>query len=357
MTSTSFTYNSTQLFNNLPSQTLIRFKYAGGSSPNTLRDVHFHSFTWISFDNGSKGQGYVKASDSPYNPSHMSSRSNCLKTYVYSKMSDIQIIGTCSYLPDSEPESNSEPDSESESNSESEYEPESNSEPDSEPESDSESEYEPESNSEPDSEPESDSELESEPIPSDWGRWTDFLKKNDIIHITYRNQSFSRKVTFLHFENSTKHLLDKIKVNENGTIKSFIINYIKFHNLIESEPIEPIEPEPIEPEPTESDNILNTTQILHNEVRNLESKQTLLIKEMRAHIYSQNDIIKELEAKCLYLSDICTTTENSNITFKEQLNNTYATLTQHKTLYPSTWDGNYPKDIYGWEVINPPTNN
>ena len=82
MTSTSFTYNSTQLFNNLPSQTLIRFKYAGGSSPNTLRDVHFHSFTWISFDNGSKGQGYVKASDSPYNPSHMSSRSNCLKTYV-----------------------------------------------------------------------------------------------------------------------------------------------------------------------------------------------------------------------------------------------------------------------------------
>ena len=351
MTSTSFTYTSTQLFNNLPSQTLIRFKYAGGSSPNTLRDVHFHSFTWISFDNGSKGQGYVKASDSPYNPSHMSSRSNCLKTYVYSKMSDIQIIGTCSYLPDSEPESNSEPDSESESNSESEYEPESNSEPDSEPESDSESEYEPES--EPDSEPDS----EPEPIPSDWGRWTDFLKKNDIIHITYRNQSFSRKVTFLHFENSTKHLLDKIKVNENGTIKSFIINYIKFHNLIESEPIEPIEPEPIEPEPTESDNILNTTQILHNEVRNLESKQTLLIKEMRAHIYSQNDIIKELEAKCLYLSDICTTTENSNITFKEQLNNAYATLTQHKTLYPSTWDGNYPKDIYGWEVINPPTNN
>ena len=345
MTSTSFTYNSTQLFNNLPSQTLIRFKYAGGSSPNTLRDVHFHSFTWISFDNDSKGQGYVKASDSPYNPSHMSSRSNCLKTYVYSKMSDIQIIGTCSYLPDSEPESNSEPDSESESNSESEYEPESNSEP----ESDSESEYEPESNSEPDSEPESDSELESEPIPSDWGRWTDFLKKNDIIHITYRNQSFSRKVIFLHFENSTKHLLDKIKVNENGTIKSFIINYIKFHNLIESEPIEP---EPIDP-----DNILNTTQILHNEVRNLESKQTLLIKEMRAHIYSQNDIIKELEAKCLYLSDICTTTENSNITFKEQLNNAYATLTQHKTLYPSTWDGNYPKDIYGWEVINPPTNN
>ena len=78
---------------------------------------------------------------------------------------------------------------------------------------------------------------------------------------------------------------------------------------------------------------------------------------MRAHIYSQNDIIKELEAKCLYLSDICTTTENSNITFKEQLNNAYATLTQHKTLYPSTWDGNYPKDIYGWEVINPPTNN
>ena len=314
MTSTSFTYTSTQLFNNLPSQTLIRFKYAGGSSPNTLRDVHFHSFTWISFDNGSKGQGYVKASDSPYNPSHMSSRSNCLKTYVYSKMSDIQIIGTCSYLPDSEPESNSEPDSE----------------------------------------PESDSELESEPIPSDWGRWTDFLKKNDIIHITYRNQSFSRKVTFLQFENSTKHLLDKIKVNENGTIKSFIINYIKFHNLIESEPIES---EPIEPEPIESDNILNTTQILHNEVRNLESKQTLLIKEMRAHIYSQNDIIKELEAKCLYLSDICTTTENSNITFKEQLNNAYATLTQHKTLYPSTWDGNYPKDIYGWEVINPPTNN
>jgi len=346
MTSTSFTYTSTQLFNNLPSQTLIRFKYAGGSSPNTLRDVHFHSFTWISFDNGSKGQGYVKASDSPYNPSHMSSRSNCLKTYVYSKMSDIQIIGTCSYLPDSEPESNSEPDSESESNSESEYEPESNSEPDSEPESDSESEYEPES--EPDSEPDS----EPEPIPSDWGRWTDFLKKNDIIHITYRNQSFSRKVTFLHFENSTKHLLDKIKVNENGTIKSFIINYIKFHNLIEPEPTEPTEPEP-----TESDNILNTTQILHNEVRNLESKQTLLIKEMRAHIYSQNDIIKELEAKCLYLSDICTTTENSNITFKEQLNNAYATLTQHKTLYPSTWDGNYPKDIYGWEVINPPTNN
>ena len=344
MTSTSFTYTSTQLFNNLPSQTLIRFKYAGGSSPNTLRDVHFHSFTWISFDNGSKGQGYVKASDSPYNPSHMSSRSNCLKTYVYSKMSDIQIIGTCSYLPDSEPESNSEPDSESESNSESEYEPESNSEPDSEPESDSESEYEPES--EPDSEPESNSEPEQ--IPSDWGRWTDFLKKNDIIHITYRNQSFSRKVTFLHFENSTKHLLDKIKVNENGTIKSFIINYIKFHNLIEPEPTEPTEPEPIE-----SDNILNTTQILHNEVRNLESKQTLLIKEMRAHIYSQNDIIKELEAKCLYLSDICTTTENSNITFKEQLNNTYATLTQHKTLYPSTWDGNYPKDIYGWEVINP----
>ena len=342
MTSTSFTYNSTQLFNNLPSQTLIRFKYAGGSSPNTLRDVHFHSFTWISFDNGSKGQGYVKASDSPYNPSHMSSRSNCLKTYVYSKMSDIQIIGTCSYLPDSEPESNSEPDSESESNSESEYEPESNSEPDSEPESDSESEYEPES--EPDSEPEQ--------IPSDWGRWTDFLKKNDIIHITYRNQSFSRKVTFLQFENSTKHLLDKIKVNENGTIKSFIINYIKFHNLIEPEPTEPTEPEPIE-----SDNILNTTQILHNEVRNLESKQTLLIKEMRAHIYSQNDIIKELEAKCLNLADLCTTTENSNITFKEQLNNAYATLTQHKTLYPSTWDGNYPKDIYGWEVINPPTNN
>jgi hypothetical protein len=348
MTSTSFTYTSTQLFNNLPSQTLIRFKYAGGSSPNTLRDVHFHSFTWISFDNGSKGQGYVKASDSPYNPSHMSSRSNCLKTYVYSKMSDIQIIGTCSYLPDSEPESNSEPDSESESNSESEYEPESNSEPDSEPESDSESEYELES------EPESDSELESEPIPSDWGRWTDFLKKNDIIHITYRNQSFSRKVTFLHFENSTKHLLDKIKVNENGTIKSFIINYIKFHNLIEPEPTEP---EPTEPESTESDNILNTTQILHNEVRNLESKQTLLIKEMRAHIYSQNDIIKELEAKCLNLADLCTTTENSNITFKEQLNNAYATLTQHKTLYPSTWDGNYPKDIYGWEVINPPTNN
>ena len=195
MTTTKVTQSEhvpTWTLDTLPSQTIIRFKYAGGTSPNTKRTVTLYSFNWVG------NEGYLKALDS----------SDCLKTYLYSKMSYIQ--------PELQPELQPEPTNQFTLCGLNEeqiqklmlsYE----------------------------RLRELHLELQQEQFSShtDAVLWTSFVKNNHIIHMTYRNESFSRKVTFLHFDKSIKHSLNNIIVNDNGITKRFIINYIKVHEILE----------------------------------------------------------------------------------------------------------------------------
>ena len=234
----------TQIFNTLPIQTTIRFKYAGGTSPNTLRDVSFHSFSWFGGQNAEPRaiwEGYLKAVDS----------SGCIKTYLYSKISYLQIIRPIASSPP----------------------------------------------------------------------FFNNLPNQTLIRFRYAGGTSPNTIRIVSFYSFNWGGGERngqgegyLKAHDSSnSLKTYHYSKISSLQIVQPEP----EPQP-EPQPQP------------------QSKQTLLMKEMRAHIYSQNDIIEQLQ---------------------DQLSSLNLTLTQHKTLYPSTWDGNSPKHIYGWEVINSPINN
>ena len=69
---------------------------------------------------------------------------------------------------------------------------------------------------------------------------------------------------------------------------------------------------------------------------------------MKAHIDSQNIIIKKFKERMFLLEDDCAYLE-------EDKKNAYTIMSLHKRRFPSTWENDFePKEISGWEVVNSP---
>ena len=86
-------------------------------------------------------------------------------------------------------------------------------------------------------------------------------------------------------------------------------------------------------------------------VKKTESKKDLLIKQMKAHIDSQNIMIQKFKERMFLLEVDC-------IHLEEDKRKAYTIMTIHKRRFPSTWETDFePKELSGWEIINLPTTN
>jgi len=149
--------------------------------------------------------------------------------------------------------------------------------------------------------------------------WTSWIKEGYTIEFSYVNETYIRNVMFIKLVDilcSTK----KILCYENQCTKTFFVNKMTIHKIyLENQDDEDIPPTPI---------------VLHNEVRRLETKQNLLIKEMKVHINSQNEVIETFKEKCSILEEDCLNLEKDK---KTACN----IMTAHKGIYPSTWESDY----------------
>ena len=86
-------------------------------------------------------------------------------------------------------------------------------------------------------------------------------------------------------------------------------------------------------------------------IQKTESKKDLLIKQMKAHIDSQNIMIQKFKERMFLLEVDC-------IHLEEDKRKAYTIMTIHKRRFPSTWETDFePKELSGWEIINLPTTN
>jgi DNA repair exonuclease SbcCD ATPase subunit len=284
----------------------ISFKYSGGSWPGVLRTLFFHSW----YNAGPVRGAYMTACNSNGN----------FKTFHCTKISHLSLIS----------QSNSETEKENENN---------------------------------------------------LSNWTSWIKQGDIIEFTYMEQTHIRNVKFIEFMNRNCVYKRKILCYEDpehgGYTKTFFIDKMKIHKIFEGLKL--------------YENSISSPQELHNEIKHLESKQELLCKEMKAHIDSQNITIEELKKKCYELEKKHSELEDENSTLEEeclalqkessvleeecyslqsdystfqekchnledQVQHSYSIMNTHKKRYPSTWESDFvPKELSGWEVINPPT--
>ena len=258
------------IFSTLSPDSLIRFKYSGGSTPGNVRTVRVVSWFWAWGEQQGQGEGYLQAYDSY----------GVFKTYHYSKMSLIYVCST------------------------------------------------PEKESEPEPEPEPEPENVNH---NDLSKWTSWIKKGDILEFTYKNQTQIRNVTFVNFMDRRCSIKRKIMCYENEYAKKFFINEMTIHKIYET--LENQDDEDITPTAIVLHNEDNTPTaiVLHNEVIHLEKKQNLLIKEMKAHIDSQNIMIEKLKKKMFILEEDC-------VHLEKEKQNAYITMKIHKRRYPATWE-------------------
>lgn len=280
-------YSKTTAFLSMLSQgDKITFKYSGGSWPGVPRTLFFHSW----YIAGPVRGAYMTAYDSDKN----------FKTFHCSKISELSLT--------------------SQSNS-----------------------------------------VKEEVSENNFSNWTSWIKKNDIIQFSYSDEDDIRNVTFVEFMNRTCSPKRKILAYQNGYTKTFFIDKMKIHKIFEIDeeyeseesvysPQEYDSEESVSsPQEYDSEESVSSPQKIHNEIKQLETKQTLLTNEMKAHIDSQNTTIKKLETKYAYLKTECYKLE-------DEIQHLYSIMNTHKTLYPTTWENDFqPKKPDGWEVINSPS--
>jgi hypothetical protein len=168
-------------------------------------------------------------------------------------------------------------------------------------------------------------------------KWTSWIKEGDIIQFTYMNQTQIRNVTFINFMDRHSSTKRKIMCYENGYTKTFFISKITLHKISQVEQ-------------NYSDEDFDSSQeVVQNEIVQSESKKDILIKQMKAHIDSQNIMIEKFKARMFLLEDDCAHLEEDKI-------NAYTIMSLHKRRYPSTWKNDFqPKEFSGWEIINSTT--
>jgi len=235
---------------------LINFEYSGGRHPGTVRTVRFVSWFWAWGERQGNGEGYLQAHD----------LDGVYKTYLYSKMSKIG----CALIPPScsNYETREESISDSEQNSIS--------------------------------------------------NWTSKIKEGDIIEFTYMNQAYIRNVTFINFMDKRSSTKRKMMCYENGYIKTFFINKMIVHKIVEVD------------KKYDNENSIYSQQ----EVECFETKPELLITKIQAYIDSQNKIITKLNEKCSQLQEEC-------FNLKDEVQHTYSIMNTHKTRFPSTWETDF----------------
>ena len=257
------------IFSTLAPDSLIRFKYSGGSTPGRVRTVRFVSWFWA----WGEQQGYLQAYDS----------NGAFKTYHYSKMSLLYVCST--------PEQESVPEKITTTNSVS--------------------------------------------------NWTSWIKQGDIIEFTYMDQTHVRNVKFVKFMNRNCTPKQKILCYEDlqhgGYTKTFFIDKMTIHKI-----------SGVEKDSSDED-FDSSPRVVQNEIVESESKKDILIKQMKAHIDSQNNKIQKFKERMFLLEADC-------VHLEEKTQKAYTIMTVHKRHYPSTWESDFvPKEFSGWEVINPPT--
>ena len=191
--------------------------------------------------------------------------------------------------------------------------------------------------------PEKESEPEPEPEPepenvnhNDLSKWTSWIKKGDILEFTYKDQTQIRNVTFVNFMDRRCSIKRKIMCYENEYAKKFFINEMTI-SLIKIKKV-----------PSNED-VVPSPRVVQNEIVESESKKDILIKQMKAHIDSQNIMIEKFKARMFLLEEDC-------IHLEEDKLKAYTIMRVHQKRYPSTWENDLqPKKLSGWEIINPPT--
>lgn len=230
------------IFSTLAPDSIIRFKYSGGSSPGKIRTVQMISWFW---DENCR-HGYLQAYDS----------NGVFKTYHYSKMSMLYVCST----------------------------------------------------------PEQESESENM-TQNDLSNWTSWIKENDIIKFTYLNQTQIRNVTFINFMDRHSSTKQKIMCSENGYTKTFFTNKMTIQAIAE-----------VQNESSDED-FESSPRVVQNEIVESESKKDILIKQMKAHIDTQNITID--------------THKNLNKKYYNEVQQAYSIMDTHKMRYPSTWESDY----------------
>ena len=233
------------IFSTLSPDSLISFKYSGGSNPGRVRTVRVVSWFWAWGERQGQGEGYLQAYDS----------NDIFKTYHYSKMSQLDIW------------SKSEPEIVTQNN---------------------------------------------------LSNWTSKIKEGDIIEFTYMNQAYIRNVIFINFMDKRSSTKRKMMCYENGYIKTFFINKMIVHKIVEVD------------KKYDNENSIYSPQ----EVECFETKPELLITKIQAYIDSQNKIITELNEKCSQLQEEC-------FNLKDEVQHTYSIMNTHKTRFPSTWETDF----------------
>lgn len=300
---------TTEFLSKLSEGETICFKYSGGSWPGVPRTLHFHSW----YIGGPVRGAYMTAYDSNGN----------FKTFHCSKMSDITSSSCFNYFlapPKSEAPKMKK------------------------------------------SSPQSTS-VKEEVSENNFSNWTSWIKKNDIIQFSYSDEAEIRNVTFVTFMNRQCSTKRKILAYQNGYTKTFFIDKMKVHKIFEVEEQynekfdtdsdfedysqnDTVEDDEMSISSSES---ISSPQELHNEIKQLETKQDILIKQMKAHIDSQNVMIEKFKQRMFLLEEDC-------IHLEEDKKKAYCLMTRHRRLYPTTWKNDFePKEPAGWEVINPPT--
>lgn len=258
------------IFSTLSPETILSFKYSGGSTPGKFRTVRVVSWFWVCEQQKEKSEGYLQAYDS----------NEVLKTYHFSKMSLLYVL----------------------------------------------------------SPPEQESVPEPEIIThNNLSKWTSWIKQGDIIEFTYMNQTQLRNVIFVNFMDRLCSTKRKIMCYENGFTKTFFINKMLIHKISQVD------------DDYSDDDFDSSPRVVQTEIVESESKKDILIKQMKAHIDSQNIMIEKFKARMFLLEEDC-------IHLEEDKRKAYTIMTEHQKRYPSTWENDLqPKKLSGWEIINPPT--
>ena len=157
--------------------------------------------------------------------------------------------------------------------------------------------------------------------------WTSWIKKGDIIQFTYSNQDEIHNVTFIEFMNRTCSVKRKILVYKNGYTISWLIDKMNVHNIF------------TEDKKYDEEDSVCSPQELHSKVNQLETKQNLIIKELKDHIDTQNTMIEKFKERMFILEEDC-------IHLEEDKKKAYTIMTIHKKRYPSTWESDFvPKNL------------
>ena len=119
---------------------------------------------------------------------------------------------------------------------------------------------------------------------NDFSNWTSWIQEGDIIEFLYngdQSHGETRNVTFVDIMNRCCSKKRKILCYENGYTKTFFIDKMVIHKIFE-----------VDKTYDEEDSV-PSPQELHNTVNQLETEQNLIIKELKARIYTHNTMIKK----------------------------------------------------------------